>query len=175
MTRLRIAAGAALGITLALADASAEPARLELSRMSGLPNAVLLDEDVAGGGVPSAETLNEASAQGVRTVVDLRLPAEGLKAEQAAARELGMTYVNIPVTPETLSRQQADALADAVGDPADRPALVFCSSGNRVGGLWAVYERFHRGRTAEEAFARGLERGMRSEAVKATVRALVRE
>lgn len=146
-------------------------AELNIAEFKDMPNAVLYEADIAGGGPPSAADLDRAAAQGVRLVIDLRAPEEGTLEEDGQVLERGMRYVNIPVTAETLGREPAEALAAVLADENNRPALLHCASGNRAGGMWALYQYFGKGVSAEEAFQAGLEKGMHSDSVKQAVQA----
>jgi uncharacterized protein (TIGR01244 family) len=162
-----------LAIALLAVGYSASPKKLDIEKFSGMKNAVLLETDVIGGGLLNEEALSEAATQGVATVIDLRHPSEGIAEEGALVRKHGMTYVNIPVTPETLSREQVDRVAELFADSNKRPALIHCSSGNRVGGLWALYLRFHRDMTPEDAYAIGVEKGLRNEKLQGRIKDLL--
>lgn len=151
--------------------ASVLRAELNIAEFKDMPNAVLYEADIAGGGPPSAADLDRAAAQGVRLVIDLRAPEEGTAEEDGQVLDRGMRYVNIPVTAETLGREQAEALAAVLADEENRPAILHCASGNRAGGMWALYQYFGKGLSAEEAFQAGVEKGMRSDSIKDAVKA----
>jgi uncharacterized protein (TIGR01244 family) len=129
-----------------------------------IPNACSPLPGVCSGGRPRPEHLREAKAQGVRTVINLCPPAEaGDYDEPALVAELGMEYVNIPVSGAAdltvaKARQLADALADA--GPA-HPVLLHCQSGNRIGALMAVKARFVDGLPPEAALAAGRAAGLK--------------
>ena len=62
---------------------------------------VSVGDDMFIGGQPTEKALRELRARGVTTVVNLRMPAEMARVgfdEAALAHELGMRYVNIPVS-----------------------------------------------------------------------------
>ena len=50
---------------------------VNLEQLKGIPNVVVLQEDVIGGGAPTKEALEEMKRQGFTTVVDLRTLMEG--------------------------------------------------------------------------------------------------
>jgi protein tyrosine phosphatase (PTP) superfamily phosphohydrolase (DUF442 family) len=84
----------------------------------------------------------------------------GTKGEPEKIAELGMRYVSIPVDGKAgLNEENAAALAAAL-DEADRPVLVHCGSGNRVGALLAVKAFWLDGASAEEALEIGLAGGV---------------
>lgn len=129
-----------------------------------LPNPRRPAADLLLGGQPSRAALAKAHALGFHTVVNLRCPEEHPDFDEGAAvRALGMRYVCIPVAgPGDLDDAAAHALDGVLADPAARPALIHCASGNRVGGLFAVHACCRRGATPEEALALGRAAGLSS-------------
>ena len=61
-----------------------------------------------------------------------------------------------------------DAVARVLDDPAARPILIHCASGNRVGAVWTVW-RVQRGRPYLEAEEEGRLVGLRNPALVAAV------
>jgi len=128
--------------------------------------------NVYGGGQPTAEDLAEAKALGVGVIVNLRLLDEPgvLENERAIVESLGMRYVSLPTVkpggevPDQLTVEQAQALANAMGDDI---ALVHCGSGNRVGALLGLKARVVDGATVEEALTFGIAAGVEKPNVKA--------
>ncbi len=80
-------------------------------------------------------------ANGYKTVAYLHDPAAK---DVASARELaekkGLTFVAIPVSPDTLPAAYK-TFAALVRDAANRPLHVFAASGNRSGSLWYLMFR----------------------------------
>ena len=109
--------------------------------MIDVPNAVVIDEGVLGGGQPDENLLRQAADAGYRTIVNTRLPGEegSLENEDELVRSLGMTYISLPTRGgDTFNEKNARRLAEILDDPAALPAMVHCASGNRVGILFAV-------------------------------------
>ena len=75
---------------------------------------------------------------GFRTVVNLRPETEGPADERAVVEAQGLRYVSIPVTADTFSLADVEALEKVLADPAAAPVLLHCGSSNRVGAAWAV-------------------------------------
>ncbi len=116
---------------------------------------------LATAGKPSAETLAKLKELGFRTAIDLRQPAEGVEAARKAVEGQGLTFVSIPVSPETFRADDAKKVAAVLGDAKAGPVLLYCSSSNRVGAVIAVVEAF-RGKPHDEALAEGRKAGLRS-------------
>ncbi len=126
-----------------------------------LPNGVEPFPGVYAGGQPQPEQLASASQAGVRTVINLRRPDErGTRGEQDRVEELGMTYVSIPISgADDFDAQNAQALSDAL-EQAERPVIVHCGSGPRVGALFAMRAFYVDGLSVEEALEVGRASGM---------------
>ncbi len=131
------------------------------------------DGEVYFAGQPTQEALREARRRGVKVVVNLRPDDEMTTRvdfdEAALVRELGMAYVSIPVTPDSLSVAEMDRLQEALSRTTG-PVLIHCASSNRVGGLWALYLHRHRHFSLEGAMERGKKAGLRSDAMIRAVR-----
>lgn len=106
-------------------------------------------DDMFVAGQPTEAGLRELKARGVTTVVNLRMPEEMAKVgfdEAALAKELGLTYVHIPMRgtqenpygPAELERF-ATTLAAAQGK-----VLLHCTVAWRASHLWAAYLIQHR-------------------------------
>lgn len=162
---------------LTLAILMAAPGRAAKEKSTwGIPNASFPLPGVMAAGQPTGEQIQLMVEEGgYRTVIDLRPPDESRGFdEREAARQIGLTYVNIPVTPATLDQATIDRFLDAFRK-AQRPVLVHCSISNRVGGMlyaWLVLEK-------KEPPAKALEQaraaGLRSPEMTEKVQKLVAE
>ncbi len=105
---------------------------------------VSVGDDLFIAGQPTEKGLRELQAKGVRTVVNLRMPEEMARVgfdEAALAKELGMTYVHIPMrgtAANPYGPKQLDAFAAAL-DAADGKVLLHCTVAWRASHLWAAY------------------------------------
>jgi len=144
---------------------------------AGVPTAVepaaipayrLLHPGLAVAGQPSPEALRGLEEMGFRTVVNLRPEKEGPPDERAVVESQGLRYVSIPVTADTFSLADVEALEKVLDDTANGPVLLHCSSSNRVGGAWAVIQA-RKGRSLEEAKAAGRAAGLHSPQMEAAV------
>ena len=127
-----------------------------------------LSPSLAVSGKPSKEALAALKDAGFRTAIDLRQPAEGVEAARKAVEEQGLTFVSVPISPETFRADDAKKVAAILDDVKAAPVLLFCSSSNRVGGVIAVVERM-RGLSKEEALNEGKKAGLRSAAMENAV------
>ena len=102
-----------------------------------IPNAQVTKTGLLIGGQPSPEQLKAIQEAGYRTVLTLRPDSErGDEGEQATVERLGMKFVRIPVAGAAgLTEENARTLGRALGEEDVRPAVLHCSSGQRVGAL----------------------------------------
>ena len=133
----------------------------------GLTNAGSPLEGVATAGQPNEEHLRRLAEAGYKTVIDLRTLEEdrGLD-EKEAVREAGMEYVSIPVGHETVEDETFKRFRELMRDPGRRPALVHCSSANRVGALLVPYLILDEGKTTGQALGVARRVGLRSDALE---------
>jgi uncharacterized protein (TIGR01244 family) len=136
---------------------------------TAIPNYRLIRPGVATAGQPSPETLARLGALGFRTVLNLRTEREGAAAERAVVESQGLRYVWVPVTPDTFSLADVEAVEKVLEDPSAGPILFHCGSSNRVGAVWAVIQS-RKGKGLAEAEAAGREAGMQSPQMEAAVR-----
>jgi uncharacterized protein (TIGR01244 family) len=161
----RVAAVAAL-----LAGAGTAGAQVpEAAEPSAFPAYLRVRPNLAVAGQPSAEGLAQVKAMGFQTVINLRTEKEGAKDEEAAVTAAGLRYVWVPVTPETLSMADAEAVGRVLEDPAAGPVLLHCASANRVGAVWTLL-RLKQGLKLEDAEAEGKALGLKSPALVEVVR-----
>lgn len=142
-------------------SAGLEPPGVEVPSLAalGLPNAKEPMPGVLTGGVPTEEDLKAAKSLGVTTVVSLLPDAD---AERTQVEALGMTFVSIPVaSPADLTEDNARQLGEAMSSH-DKPMIVHCASGNRVGALMALEAFYVEGMSRDEALKRGEDAGLTS-------------
>ena len=116
-----------------------------------------------GGGQPSAANLRGLHEAGIGIVLDLRDPMEPrLVDEPALVRELGMEYVNVPVSPATLTDDTLERILAIVRGAGNRPMFWHCASGNRVGGALIAYLMIDKGLSEVDAVTQAMRVGLRS-------------
>lgn len=147
----------------------AEPTPTEAKPAEGLaaiaiPQAKVLDPQVLTGGQPTPEHLAAAKEKGVKTVVNLRSEgekADGYANEEAKLGELGVKYVHIPIdgkTGEGLNEANAKKLAEVLG--GEKPMIIHCASGQRVGALYALKAFYVDKKAPDEALKIGRDNGL---------------
>lgn len=146
-------------LLLAFAAHSAEPLEHSLRE---LPNAHFPTANKVVSGALDASQLALLSRAGIRHVVDLRPPEENPSFDEArAVEDHGLEYHALPIEGEqSLTLENAQALERILEDIGDEPALLHCSSGNRVGALIAIRAAWVQGKSPEEALEIGKRWGL---------------
>jgi uncharacterized protein (TIGR01244 family) len=119
-----------------------------------------IGEDFFIGPQPTADDLTGAKRQGIRTVIDFRMPAETPTSNASLVKESELNYVNIPVDKTALSEHQIGELGTAI-EENDGPFLLHCATGARAAMLLALLrarqDRWTAQRTFDEAKAMGFD------------------
>jgi len=102
-----------------------------------IPNARVTKTGLLIGGQPTPEQLKAIHQAGYRTVITLRPDSErGDEGEQASVEGMGMKFVSIPVAGAAgLTEGNAHKLGNALDEPDALPAVLHCSTGQRVSAL----------------------------------------
>lgn len=151
------------------------PPLAERAEWPGTPNLRRSDARYFAG-QPSEEGLRHAAEAGVVAVINLRdddLSDLGYD-EPALCQSLGLSYRQIPIDGASFGEADVDAFVAAL-DAADGPVLVHCSSGNRVGALWALYLARRHGLDPTAAMEHGHAAGLRKAPTAARTEALLEE
>ena len=114
-------------------------------------------EQLAASGLVSEGGLEALKAQGYEQIIDLRSAAEQPESEGEAAKQLGLKWLNFPMTGELASAEQIQQFGAALGNGK---TLVHCRSGNRVGMAWSLWQ-ISQGVELEQALAEGRAMGMK--------------
>ncbi len=177
---LRILATAVLALAIALPAAAQSV--IGTGKTGPVPDPVNLDitglfqakfasvgDDLFIGGQPTEKALRDLKAKGVTTVVNLRMPEEMAQIgfdEAALLKELGITYVHIPMrgTPENpYGPKELDRFAATVA-AAQGKMLLHCTVAWRASHLWGAYLIRDRKVPVESALAQTRKINLRDEA-----------
>ncbi|MGB3970168.1 MAG: hypothetical protein WBO45_25765 [Planctomycetota bacterium] len=135
---MRIPGFATVAAAAVVACSSPQPARPDLAAIAppasgatkaeqfpGLHNVVAYGEHVYSGGVPEGrEGLATLAAMGIRTI----LSVDGATPDVAGAEALGMSYVHLPISYDTVTPQRRQELAQAIVS-CKGPLYVHCHHG----------------------------------------------
>ncbi len=114
--------------------------------------------NIATSGILDGKAIQELIKHNFHTVIDLRTVQEGADKERIALKKTDMEYFNIPVTREGIDESQLAAFKEVLAQ-ASSPILLHCSTGNRAGAMWTVYQ-LSEGIPADRAFKEGRSAGM---------------
>lgn len=147
---------------LLVLGALAAGAQQKVQRYKELPNFHQVNERLYRGGQPKEGGLEQLAALGIKTILNLRGAGDGADREAAAAKTLGMRYINLPLS--NVGRPSDEQMARALeilDDPANAPVFVHCKRGSdRTGVLIAAYRIRHDGWTDAQAIEEANRHGM---------------
>jgi uncharacterized protein (TIGR01244 family) len=139
-----------------------------------IPNYSLFRPGLAVAGKPSPSGLAKLKEMGFKTVIDLRMPAEGLDEEKASVEGQGLRYVSVPMTSASFSLADALKVKGVIEAAGSGPVLLHCASANRVGGVVAVIEGLS-GKSVEQAIEDGKRAGLKSDPMIEAVKRVLAE
>lgn len=120
---------------------------------------------------PDRAGLERARKSGVTVVVNVREPEEMAWDERAAAEELGLAYVAVPIAREgPLSEEALERIDAVVEQHAGEEVLVHCSTGNRAAAWLATHLAGERRMSTSDALAVAERAGMTKEDTAAKTR-----
>lgn len=91
-------------------------------------------------GQPTEDDLSQFQADGMKTVISLRLKDEIPWDEGAAVERAGMQFVHVPFRGERqLTNKVFDKVLSVLRDQESGPTLLHCGSANRVGAMWYAH------------------------------------
>ncbi len=131
--------------------------------IQGVVNACQPLPKITTGGQPTPAHLAALHEAGVDIVLDLRDPMEARPFnESATAESLGMEYVNVPVTPATMTDSTLDRIIGLLRGAGERQVFIHCGSANRVGGALIPYFVLDFGMDEDEAVQQAMRIGLRA-------------
>ena len=101
------------------------PTATQPAQLPGLHNVVAYAPDIVCGGVPEgAEGLHTLAAMGIKTIVSV----DGATPDVAVAEQLGMRYVHLPISYDTVPAERQKQLAQAISS-LPGPVYMHCHHG----------------------------------------------
>lgn len=128
------------------APASPPPAAAESPRAApmpvGIPQFAVVQDGVAAGLKPFVDGgLDWLREQGYRTVLHVRAPGEDDVAERRQVEKLGLRYLSLEVSPQTLTSALVETFSRLVAETANRPLFVYDREGTLAGAMWYLHFR----------------------------------
>jgi protein tyrosine phosphatase (PTP) superfamily phosphohydrolase (DUF442 family) len=134
-----------------------------IQAVSGVANACQILPDLVTGGQPTEQQLRALKDAGGSIVLDVRDPMEPRPVDEAAVvAQLGMEYVNIPISGGSLDDSILDRILAVLRGAHGRTVFFHCGSGNRVGGALIPYFMLDQGMEEQHAVDQAMRVGLRS-------------
>lgn len=125
-------------------------------------NFVRINEKFCTGGQPRPEHLAKLKSEGVKAIINLRPPSEHrADEEEAAAKQLGLRYYNIPVVYGDPKEEQATEFLKLTDDGENLPVFIHCAAAVRAGAFWMIRRVLRDGWTVEAAEEEAKKVGLR--------------
>ena len=132
------------------------------------PIVLCIDDKPNGGGRPSAQAYAKAAADGFRSVLTLRIDADGVDtlAERFMVEQHKLRYFNIPAALKLPSRERVDEFLRLARDPANHPMLINCAFAERVAPFMMIFRIVEQGWSQEKALKEATGSGLKAEPLK---------
>ena len=138
-------------------------ARSPFEAAAGIVNACQALPTVTTGGQPTADHLRALKEAGAEILLDLRDPMEQRPFDEARlARELGLEYINVPISSATLNDGTLERVLTVYRNAGEKKIFVHCGSGNRVGASLLPHFIIDLGMEEEDAIEQAMRVGLRS-------------
>jgi len=134
-----------------------------LEAISGVANACQPITGLGTGGQPGTSQLEAMKAAGVSVILDLREPMEPRPIDEPAkVAQLGMEYVNVPISAARLNDETLERILKVLRDKGEKQIFMHCGGGNRVGGALIAHLMLDQRMEEEDAVATAMKVGLRS-------------
>jgi uncharacterized protein (TIGR01244 family) len=129
----------------------------------GIKNFFRVNKQICTGGQPTMAELENLKAEGVKSIINLRVPTEyNSEEESAKAKTLGLRYFNIPFSGKDPQDEAVDEFLKVMNDKENLPVFIHCHTANRVGGFWLIRRVLVDGWTLEKAEEEAKQVGLRN-------------
>jgi len=119
---------------------------------------------IATGQKPLLDGLEWLKDNGYRTVLHIKAPGEEDAADRKLVEKLGMKYLSLELSPQTLNKQAVEDFARIVGDRTGQPLFVYDKDGALAGSLWYLQFRTTDRLGDEDARTRAGRLGLKADA-----------
>jgi uncharacterized protein (TIGR01244 family) len=128
-----------------------------------MENQIKINEQITVGAQPTEAELRTLNQKGFKTVINLRVRNEEDQLilpedEGEKVRDLGMTYLNLPVSASEIRVEQVDDFRNAV-DKLPKPIFVHCNAGKRSGAFAMMQQAAEQGWSGDETLRKAEEMG----------------
>jgi uncharacterized protein (TIGR01244 family) len=154
---------AVLSLALFSSAAHAQASKVTKETIPGITNFARLETTVACGGATKAEAVPQIKKLGFAAIINVREanePGADMEQEAAAAKAVGLNFVNVPFNIAAPAPDLVDRFIVAVTKKENNPAYIHCAAGGRAASLWMIkrvqVDGWDEARALEEATALGL-------------------
>jgi uncharacterized protein (TIGR01244 family) len=154
---------AVLSLGLFSAALYGQASKVTKETIPGITNFARLETTVACGGATKAEAVPEIKKLGFAAIINVREanePGAEMEKEAAAAKAVGLNFVNVPFNVAAPAPDLVDRFLAAVTMKENNPAFIHCAAGGRAASLWMIkrvqVDGWDEARALEEATALGL-------------------
>jgi protein tyrosine phosphatase (PTP) superfamily phosphohydrolase (DUF442 family) len=117
-----------------------------------IPQFAVAKPNIASGQEPSfPEGANWLKAHGYHTVLHIRAPGEDDAEARKQFEQIKLTFLSLPVSPQTLTKAVVDEFNRLVADPKNQLLFVYDKDSSLAGGLWYLHFRLVDKATDEKA------------------------
>src|SRR4051794_18678913 len=103
-------------------------------------NAIIVDDKIVTAGQPTEDQLKSAAAAGFTTVINLApTDSRSLNDEPGLVRDLGMTYVHIPVKWDNPLQADFETFEQAMNAHSADKTIIHCVANFRVTAFYSLY------------------------------------
>lgn len=121
-----------------------------------------VNKDFCTGAQPRLEHLQKLKDEGIKAIINLRVPTEHRAAEEEEmAKKIGLRYYNIPVVFADPKEEQVTEFLKITDDKENRPAFIHCAGAIRVGAFWMIRRVLRDGWMVEDAEEEAKKIGLR--------------
>ena len=137
---------------------SAQDAHLTVA---GITNCARVNDRLYRGAQPNADGIKSLARLRVRTIINLRMTNDVWSAEEAKARDVGITYTNVPMSAIGRPTDEQIAKVLSIIETGTNPVFVHCQHGaDRTGTIIACYRIRHDKWPSKQALQEAKEYGM---------------
>jgi uncharacterized protein (TIGR01244 family) len=150
-------------LSLFCTSAHAQASKVTKETIPGITNFARLETTVACGGATKAEAVPAIKQMGFASIINVREasePGADVEQEAAAAKAVGLNFVNVPFNVASPAPDLVDKFIAAVTKKENTPAYIHCAAGGRAASLWMIkrvqVDGWDEARALDEATALGL-------------------
>ncbi len=122
-----------------------------------------ISEDITVGAQPSESEFAGLANDGFKTVLNFRTSGEenqplSPQEEEKIVRALGMEYINMPVSMETMGAKAVDAFREKLAH-LPKPVFAHCDKGMRAGAMTMMHVAIENGMSGDQTLAQAEQMG----------------